>query len=935
MRTKHLPLPVFLAVILSLFYAGCSPKDSSGPSQPGSGSTPVYGTNTITPTPEEALPTPATPQPGYIVSAEFFFSNSGTDNPVFQVRVNNGSTDGNHASLVRVLNMSKSLACTLPYESASSSYRIDAHSGALAYYSGDTYRVEATILGSVFLAQSAAPGSASISDFDAVSGVSITMLNDGNEDRIIVYDEAADSIIFDKQEPGDTVDNPYTIPSSVFTIGKNYNVTAFVTKALSQSASVFSGLHHYSYFFISYAHDRFFENIGVPSPTVTCTLTPEPPSPTLTITATRTPEPSSTPENTATFTPSPWPTDAYEPDNTYLQARELNAGTEEGRSLSPFDDEDWYKITTTGPSIVTITVTAHDPEFYAGTYVYYYTETGAPSLSHYWLNTGNANISPAHYSQFLEPGVYYIRIVSGFGHVFGYSITCGLTEFTPTVTPTVTASPSVTPTPTMTYSMDAYEPNDDALSATLITIGVPQTHSIWPVANNDWVTFDLDFPNLVSAVIDGEDNTYYKIDLYCCNASSPVLIGSDNYSEYPGHLAAIHPVYTPGPYFVKIQGDQSFSYNITILLDTFTPSPSSTITATITPTYTITQTQTASPTPTFSPTNTPKWETVNTHGSSTQTNTKISSNGSAYSYAYLLNGPNLYVDGSFAGQAEAAYMGSRWLHKTESAVYAAYTAPSTYQLSVKSSANWSSAIGASPGEGYFPNIYIDGSTPYVCYADMNNVNKIAVKYYNGSSWADYSTQGISGSVDAFGFGNMLVMDGYNTSGLRLYAAYINDSDSRRVYCIYHDGSGWADLGSPVFDNAAVDVDICAVDDDNVFAAVMRNNGSGYAEIYVKKYAEGAWVDVGSAPVFTGMATVTSKRNISIHAVSGNDIWLLYEYTGYGFIAAKHWDGVSWKNRGPSGGFYSGSYPSAAVVNGVIHAGFIDGTLNLMRVMKYE
>lgn len=167
-------------------------------------------------------------------------------------------------------------------------------------------------------------------------------------------------------------------------------------------------------------------------------------------------------------------------------------------------------------------------------------------------------------------------------------------------------------------------------------------------------------------------------------------------------------------------------------------------------------------------------------------------------------------------------------------------------------------------------------------------------------------------------------------------AVIDNNNSDRLDVMENDGTGWSDLGF-VTANAVIDMDISVVDASNIYAAYIRNEVDGYAYIYVKKYSAGTWPDVDGSYILKGAGTITSPgHHISIKAISASEIYLAYEYPGYGTIACMKWNGTSWNNLGNPGGFGFGAYPSMAVISGIPYISYEDSTIsNMMKIVKYQ
>lgn len=929
---KHFYFIFLSAAFLSFIYTSCAPNNNAGPTPPSVFGTPTatrtftpfisptttpFVTASATPTQAATLPTPAINLPAYIVAAEVKFDNFTPTNREFVVRVNNGSTDGNHASLVRVRNMTKSTACVLPYNSGSQTYRINASGGALDYFPGDIYRVEVTISGSLFVAQSPAPGAVTASPFNAITGVTLNISNNGNEDKVTVYDEQAASIIYERKEPGTAIGSVYTIPAAFFTVGQNYDVTASVTNALSKSSSVFNGLHNYSYLFISYTHGTQYYRIGVPTLTTTPTATPEIPTWTHTITRTNTEQNTPIPDDTHTSTPTPWPTDEYEPDNTYLQARLLNPGTTEAnRILSPADDEDWYKINLSNPGFITITAQAYDPELYAGTYVYYYTEAGAPSLMHFWLNTGHQNIAPPSYFQYLDIGTYYIRVLSGFGHIIPYSMIYSLTELTATPSATVTASPTQTPTLTVTFALDAYEPDDTIGDAKYILKGETQNRTISPQGDIDLAVYDSPGIEIIYASIWGPAANTTSLDFTTTGSN-----GFFTRFEFNGNTKTVilnKPA--PGQVGIRMRGDVSNVYQLR--LDAVF------MTATATPT--VSPTHTASPTATASPTVSPTAGTWSSHASGAHTGSSkpaLASNGTSFSYGYITSS-SVYVNGSTINiSPDPSKFGKRWLYKTSSYDYAAVVHAGG-SIMAKSSADWGTNIGGTGisigASGTMPSLFVDGSIPYIAYAS-NTDRRITVRRFV-SSWENAGSAAFTPPVP-LDKGNALSLDGINDGTLRLFLAYIDSTNGNRIGIKWKNGSeNWADFGTGIVtDHAASHIDMDVVSWDEIYIQFTRN---GVIPVLVR-WNGSDWSEVS----YTFTSSYGSDN--SVYAAAYNEVYTAAYRVDTTRSAAKRFNGTTDTALNVDTGFTENNSTQPFIIKsgGVVYCAFIQS--GYCMIYKYQ
>ncbi len=200
------------------------------------------------------------------------------------------------------------------------------------------------------------------------------------------------------------------------------------------------------------------DDIRCPRGSWTIELTQATPTSTPTVTDTPTPTSTSTPTPTPTHTPTPTNTptptpclDAYEPDNTWQQARliEVN-GTPQSHNFHTTDDVDYVKFAAQPDNIYTIrtlnlsasndtTLTLYDTD---GTTQLDYSDDdpeNLPASKIIWLCT--------------TAGTYFVKAAPFGSQIGGCDVTYDLeisAAPVPTPTPTVTNTPTPTSTPTPT-----------------------------------------------------------------------------------------------------------------------------------------------------------------------------------------------------------------------------------------------------------------------------------------------------------------------------------------------------------------------------------------------------------------------------------------------------------------------------------------------------
>lgn len=106
------------------------------------------------------------------------------------------------------------------------------------------------------------------------------------------------------------------------------------------------------------------------------------------------------------------PLDAYEVDDTYDLATTLVQGEVQQHSIHNSSDVDWFEFEVISPSTVTIETFGPDGD----TSMYIYNEAGAPS-SYFTLDYDSGEGQWAKITHFLDPGLYYVKVVPGWWSV--------------------------------------------------------------------------------------------------------------------------------------------------------------------------------------------------------------------------------------------------------------------------------------------------------------------------------------------------------------------------------------------------------------------------------------------------------------------------------------------------------------------------------------
>jgi hypothetical protein len=334
---------------------------------------------------------------------------------------------------------------------------------------------------------------------------------------------------------------------------------------------------------------------------------------------------------------------------------------------------------------------------------------------------------------------------------------------TQTVTVTHNASTATTTATATTTSLpayaNAYEPDDSYAQANWIFSNTPQTRSIYPAIDTDWVKFSVTQPSGAVLETSGIPGGNTVLTLYVStDLVNPVASNDDK--NYPSDLySKIDTELPAGVYYLKITSFNSVSeiseYTISLLINYLTPTPTYTATPTVTDTVvqtatftcTVTNTHTRTATGTFTSTatvtitKTPGWHII-TSGITGVTNVSLASSGTDYSYGYILSN-TLYVNGTaICNNVKAGSMNRKWLAKPGAVTYAVYV-DTNNDVYVKTSSDWSTALGGTKvatiaATDEYPAIYVDGTTPYV-------VTNSTSKYFNGTSWATHALGGGMGT----------------------------------------------------------------------------------------------------------------------------------------------------------------------------------------------
>ncbi len=175
------------------------------------------------------------------------------------------------------------------------------------------------------------------------------------------------------------------------------------------------------------------------------------------------------------------PTDDYEPNDNFDEARSIDVGVEHSAYICPSGDEDWFKFYVYPGQEVTVDLYGLYGELPADFDLYlldpWETLVGESASG------GAAAEHIVHTAE--QEGEYRVRVIGYMGAFSGmnpYRLQVTLTG-EPPATPTATQTPECPP--------DADEPNEAFDQARSIDVGVEHTAYICPSGDEDWFKFDV------------------------------------------------------------------------------------------------------------------------------------------------------------------------------------------------------------------------------------------------------------------------------------------------------------------------------------------------------------------------------------------------------------------------------------------------------------
>ena len=221
-------------------------------------------------------------------------------------------------------------------------------------------------------------------------------------------------------------------------------------------------------------------------------------------------------------------------------------------------------------------------------------------------------------------------------------------------------------------------------------------------------------------------------------------------------------------------------------------------------------------------------------------------------------------------------------------------------------------VGASYfGNGSDAKLVIDGTTPYVAYADANiaypNQYAVTVKKYNGTSWATVGNAGMSGSSGSSNIS--IAINPISKQPWVLFSTLWNPSNALNVMSF--DGANWTAQGGVNFATGYVVNQSLAFDQSGV-PYITYQDSSNSDKIAVKKLQGGVWLSVGAAGISSATANspeiAFSQQNIPYVLYLDNDPTLRVP----GQLTMQSFQSGSWGLVGAQGfSYWLSSYPQMA------------------------
>lgn len=231
-------------------------------------------------------------------------------------------------------------------------------------------------------------------------------------------------------------------------------------------------------------------------------------------------------------------------------------------------------------------------------------------------------------------------------------------------------------------------------------------------------------------------------------------------------------------------------------------------------------------------------------------------------------------------------------------------------VEVGSSSATDGGISDTSGWSYGPSVGVDGSgNPYVAWYDSTSGNsEIYVKRYDGADWVEVGSGSASGGgiSDDSGASQMpsLALD---ASANPYVAWYDYTGGDCEIYIKRFDGADWVEVGSGsasgggISDSGSSQRPSLALDGSGNPYVAWLDNTSGNYEVYVKRFDEASWVEVGSGSASgSGISdTGSAYEHVSLALDGSGNPYVAWADGTYPDceIYIKRFDGTGWVEVG--------------------------------------
>ena len=218
-------------------------------------------------------------------------------------------------------------------------------------------------------------------------------------------------------------------------------------------------------------------------------------------------------------------------------------------------------------------------------------------------------------------------------------------------------------------------------------------------------------------------------------------------------------------------------------------------------------------------------------------------------------------------------------------------------LKYQSSTNWQ-YVGeetfSDGGAGYLRLLFKPGTDePYLAYGDANLSGAAVVKKFNGSSWENVGTPGISEGWAS----NTLAM-AFNPGTKEPYLAFSDSGVSLEAVVKKFNGSSWETVGASGFSPTSVDfIDIAFNPGTNEPYVVFEDETNGEEKATVMKFNGSSWEYVGN-PQFT--SSNIDEPSIAFNPTTNEPLIAFGDGAYLNKMSVMKFTGSSWEYVGTPG-----------------------------------